>query len=1122
MTIHNKWALIAIATGATLTLSGCQNDDEAIGGTLENPPAPTSAAYELVWADEFDGNAVDLTKWEIQLGDGSSVGLPGGWGNNERQYYTADNISVEDGLLVIEARAGDSPDPDFDFTSGRLRTQGLFDFTYGRIEASIQTPAGLGMWPAFWTLGSDPSPFGVWAARGEIDIMESFGQATPFIAGTVHFGQRFPLNERVGKNFDIDPSEGFNQYAVEWDSQRIRWFVNGEHYFTVSRETYWNYYFENQLNGFVSGAEDAPFNENQHIILNLAVGGNPTGTPNPNDTDVFPGQMLVDYVRVYQCPLAPVSDGLGCENSIDQVDPFIITQGGDGTPPPQDVVITEFNLYNNGTGALFPDSNSERQLNIGVFDNSGALTVEEVESSDADRGLVIEIETTGGGNIQINDLAGGTFELFGVGNANDNEFFGGELKFEVFVDSANTTATALQVGVDSGFPDVGFVQVPLTDIALDQWTTVSLALSDVIQGNRGAFGGNPLNIEEVVNLIILEPVGGAARMQFDNIRWLCGAPQSRPCGIVSVTTVPQNVFIDSVDPLFDFGIGAVDSGSGFATYTDGTNPDGVNKIEWEIITDADAARDQVIEITFNGDGENGVWFIATDPIDLSSYNNGAVVFDLFVTDIGSDTNTITMQIDCVFPCTSGPQDLGSPAEGEWIEIEIPLAQLIGSGLNTASVSAGLVLATTDVNATAVFSIDNVRWEPTTDIEEMETPPLQFFADFEGVDPEGGTLGGNWQSFGTVFNAAGDFVYNYGAPFATPLSDVAFANITTDQGGDAQGERQLVLFNDYNNADHNNGLFIEAATFQQVTLTANDNGVYTFRFDARAPDAGAIESPTTAKAYVQTLDPANGFATTGRVEIDLSMITSTEWQTYSVDFAINGETMAGQLLEFGFSNRTTGFAASGIVFDNVGFNVSTGGISYTGNFEGLDASAGEIGDGWNSFVAVFNSAGDFAYGYGPFPSPNGTGNISQIASGEEGPDQGTQYLNAFSDYGNVDHGNGFLIEALTFQERTFPASAAGTYTFAFDAKAPSTGGIEAPTTAFAFIRTLDPNNSFGISAEVRLDMTDVSNTDWARFSLELALGENLDGHILQFGFSNSATAFNPSGIYYDNVDMSRAE
>jgi hypothetical protein len=305
------------------------------------------------------------------------------------------------------------------------------------------------------------------------------------------------------------------------------------------------------------------------------------------------------------------------------------------------------------------------------------------------------------------------------------------------------------------------------------------------------------------------------------------------------------------------------------------------------------------------------------------------------------------------------------------------------------------------------------------------------------------------------------------------------------------------------------------------LNENNTGVYTFRFDARAPDEGAIAQPATAFAYVQTLDPANGFATTGRVEIDLSNLSSTEWQTFSVDFAIT-DTMAGQLLEFGFSNRTTNFGPTGIVIDNVGFNESAGGVSFSSDFESGNPNGDTIGDGWLSFGAVFNAEGGFVGQYGPFPSPNGTNGFTSFATGEQTAAQGSQYLNVFSDYNNGDHGNGLTIEALSFQERPLAAADAGAYSFTFDAKAPLEAGIAPPSTAFAFIRVIDPNNGFSTTVDVRLDMSNVSNTEWSTFTVEATLDASVAGQILQFGFSNSATAFNPTGIYYDNVNMSRAE
>jgi beta-glucanase (GH16 family) len=1114
-----------LISAVLLALSGCQNDDPAEGGELANPPPPTSAPFSLVFADEFDGTSLDLSRWEIQTGDGTSEGLPPGWGNNELQFYTEDNIIVEDGFLVIEARVGDSPDPNFNFTSGRIRTQGLFDFTYGRVEARIQVPEGLGLWAAFWMLGSDPSPFGAWAARGEIDILESFGQETQFAQGTAHFGMVFPLNENVSRvNNDVDPTDGFHQYAVEWDSERIRWFIDGDHYFTVSKETYWNYFYQDREVGFISGADDAPFSADQHILLNMAVGGDPAGTPNPNDTDVFPGRMLVDYVRVYECPFAPVDDGLGCENTIDQVDPFIITQGGDGTPPPQDVAIASFTLFDDATGTLFEGTNSARPIGIGVFDNNGALTIAEVAADDATRGNVIDVVTTGGGNIQINDPTGDTFNLFGMGRADNNEFFGGELEFDVLVIGAETDGSAaLQVSMDSGFPNTGFIQIPLSELPTDEWTTLSLSISEVIQSNIGAFGGQPLNIEEVLNLIVFEPTG-AAHMQFDNVRLLCGAPESRRCGIVSVPTVPQNVFIDSTDPVWDFGIAGADSGSGFAGYTDGTNPDGVNKIQWEEVADEDPARDQVIDVTFNDSEEFGVFFVqSTSPVDLSGFANGAVVFDLLVTDYGNNTDGMTMRIDCIFPCTSGDQALGVVADGVWETIEIPLSQLIAGGLNTSMVNSGLVLFPTSQSGDINFRLDNVRWEPRTTVVTGPAPAISFSTDFESSDPAAGALGDNWMSFGTAFDADGNFAYNYGAPFGTPNNGGGFAAIVGGQGGDAQGNQQVSLFSDYNNQDHGNGFTIDVVTFQQFDVTENDTGTYRLTFDVRAPDEFAIAPPSTASAFIQTLDPNNGFITTTNVNIDLSGITSTEWVTMTLDLAIDGNALNGQILQFGFSNQATDFDPTALLFDNINFNLATGGISFNADFESSDATATSIGDGWTSFATAFNADGGFAYNYGTFDTPSNTGGFAGIGSGEGEEAQGLQYLNIFSDYNNADHGNGLTIEALSFQERVITAADGGNYRLTFDAKAPFEGGIAPPTTAFAFLRTIDPNSGFATTNDIRLDMSGVSSTDWATFTVELTIDAALlEGQLLQFGFANAATAFNPSGIFYDNITLGTVE
>lgn len=248
------------------------------------------ARCELVWADEFDGSAIDPDKWVFQLGDGSEVGLPSGWGNNERQYYQRENAVVEGGLLTITAR--EEAVSGFSYTSARLRTLGLADWKYGRFEMRARLPIGQGLWPAFWMLPAGEA-YGGWAASGEIDIMEYIGSEPEQVLGTLHFGRPWPNNAFSGHEYQLPNgtfSDGFHVFAIEWQPGEIRWYVDDTHFAT---QTEW----------FSSGgAYPAPFDRGFYLLLNLAVGGNLPGPPDASTE--FPQELVVDYVRVYQAAAA--------------------------------------------------------------------------------------------------------------------------------------------------------------------------------------------------------------------------------------------------------------------------------------------------------------------------------------------------------------------------------------------------------------------------------------------------------------------------------------------------------------------------------------------------------------------------------------------------------------------------------------------------------------------------------------------------------------------------------------------------------------------------------------------------------------------------------------------------
>jgi hypothetical protein len=195
------------------------------------------------------------------------------------------------------------------------------------------------------------------------------------------------------------------------------------------------------------------------------------------------------------------------------------------------------------------------------------------------------------------------------------------------------------------------------------------------------------------------------------------------------------------------------------------------------------------------------------------------------------------------------------------------------------------------------------------------------------------------------------------------------------------------------------------------------------------------------------------------------------------------------------------------------------VQYTQDFELLlqtdpDALAN---DGWLVFGNVSAPDGTYLYGYGPFPAPNHEFGFCQIDLLQGGTEQGAQQLVVFSDYNNVDHAVGNLIESNVFHEYTIEtADVGGVWTFEFQCKL---GNLAGSSTAAAFIKTLDPANGYALTNFITVDMTSIPDT-WSGASLSIPVTADLDGQILQFGFMNVATNYEPSGIFYDNIVFQR--
>src|SRR5947209_4186967 len=312
---------------STTTVLACCLSCGCSADRLPIPPVPPPlppAGWTLVWSDEFngpDGAAPDLAKWTYDTGGK-------GWGNSELECYTnrLQNAQIKGGNLIITAQQESvafvcSDGSTNNYTSARLKTQGLFSQAYGRFEARIKIPHGQGLWPAFWMLGNNISTAG-WPTCGEIDIMENIGKEPSIVHGTFH-GPGYSGGSGVSAAYTLPSgqkfSDDFHTFAVEWEPNVMRFYVDGLLYKTRTPA---------DLPSGTSWVFDHPF----FIILNVAVGGGWPG--NPDATTVFPQQMLVDYVRVYQrttpsnVPVLFTDEGANRALALDSVtfrrDPFSI------------------------------------------------------------------------------------------------------------------------------------------------------------------------------------------------------------------------------------------------------------------------------------------------------------------------------------------------------------------------------------------------------------------------------------------------------------------------------------------------------------------------------------------------------------------------------------------------------------------------------------------------------------------------------------------------------------------------------------------------------------------------------------------------------------------------------
>jgi len=781
-------ALLAVAG-----IASCGGvDDGTPSGSLDIQPIEWQVAFE----DSFDGDSLDLTKWSIDEGDGCPDLC--GWGNNEDQVYSADNIAVANGVLTIEGRQ----EADGTYTSGRINSKGKFDFRYGRVEVRAKLPGGQGAWPAIWMLNSE-EVYGPWPTSGEIDIAEGFNlgvDGNQKTQSTAHYGLPTPPYTGTSSQYEGGSPTDFQVYALEWERDKLRFYVDGVHFQTQNAQNWYAYYpadadeMYDEFGAYRLGRRDSPFDQLFHLIINFAIGGNAVGSPDPG---AFPQTMEVDYVRVYECANANPDTGRGCGVADASVVPLKDNDGG----PLEDLETAqpyreELVLYTDGPETIELEVGGvvyTNALSVDGFTGEGATVINDplFPDPDDDANTVWHFAVSGGvangylaSQVLTDDPILDTgFDLSGNRKGSLGGDPVGEVAFDMQVNSIDSGATIF-IKLDSGWPNLGEVALPAEELLLGGWKTYSVKFEDLLANPGGTCcGGQGVDLKNVVNPFVIEIVGGAADVYVDNVRVTNACKVVGACGAdLRTKGIPDViVFDDAVNTaLWPQGIRGSSADTGWSDYTDGNTE---NTINWNIVASDDPARGNVIEVFFKDNAVPGVWFIQNAAgVDLSAYSAGALVFDIKVFDYGTNSQGMNFKIDTIFPNGTGDKNIGKVGDGEWETVTYPVSSMETSPtFDLTKVSTGITIWPPAHVGGVRYQLDNIRWVAETDSAPLRQMDLPVTFDEADVDYQFVNFGGQISALAddptgaanTVAAATKDGSQPWGGSIIGP--EVGFAN-----------------------------------------------------------------------------------------------------------------------------------------------------------------------------------------------------------------------------------------------------------------------------------------------------------------------------------------------------------
>ena len=732
--IASQLSRIAAALSVT-TLVGCGGGATTSTDINAVDPAEPVSDWQLVWSDDFDGTSINEDNWTHE------VNCDGG-GNNEAQCYTDndDNAFVSDGSLKIVALPAEegAPKP---YTSARLNTRYKADFKYGRIEMRAKLPFGQGSWPAFWMMPTD-EVYGGWPRSGEIDILEAVnlkasdaeGNPENHIHGTLHYGQEWPNNDSSGKSYALpngaNPADDFHTYAIEWQEGEIRWYMDGYLFSTQRRSevrynangdatglSYRGWYAEYYQQGtgeLTTFWDNAPFDQEFYLILNLAVGGNWPEAVNETgiDAEAFTqGQVYeIDYVRVYECASDPET-GKGCETvrpGYDSLDDALVEGAAPIPSPPSTGIAQNLTIFDGTPNPNWP-----------AWDCCGGTTPTLVE--DAEVGQVFEF-AIGEAPTVMGFISRGEFITDPDGKASPFDASPmeetGSVKFDLKVVSLpnNSTtnwlfkiessdgSTAAELPLMDGY--VGPAETAGSTPQQGIWESYEFPLSTL------AAAGLDTSAIDVVMVFPAWDTGNGAVYRMANVEI------SQEGG----ATYPELVIFEDAQnpdwPMWDCCGGSTpteemdDEAHGLtAQFSIGAEP----TVMGFITRPASGGGDKPFDATALADGG----LLQFDMRVVSAPNNADAAW-LFKVESNDASTAVEL------PLTESAEGQ-APVEGEWQTYTFPISLLQARGLDISAIDVIMVFPAWGSGEGAIYRLDNVKiYHP--DSGEAASGGITLFAD----------------------------------------------------------------------------------------------------------------------------------------------------------------------------------------------------------------------------------------------------------------------------------------------------------------------------------------------------------------------------------------------------------